>query len=81
MMRQRYIFYEQDTHKIRTFAANFSQAMTFEKQLTHPIYAYVQQAADALSDAVQSIKLDEIAQNSGLLDTLQNAVSQIGGAG
>ena len=47
-MRQRYIFYEQDTHKIRTFAANFSQAMTFEKQLTHPIYAYVQQAADAL---------------------------------
>ena len=36
-----------DSRKIRIFAANFD-GMTFETHLTHPIYAYVQQAADAL---------------------------------
>lgn len=41
----------------------------------------VQQAADKVNEALQDIDLEATIQNSGLLDTLQNAFSQIGGAG
>ena len=41
----------------------------------------VQQAADSINEALQNIDLQGAVQNSGLLDTLQSAVSGIGGAG
>lgn len=40
-----------------------------------------QQAVNSVNEAMQNIDFDEIVQNSGLADTIQDALSQIGANG
>ena len=51
------------------------------EQIQETTQQAVQQAVDSINEAVQNIDLDEIAQSSGLADTIQDALSQIGAKG
>lgn len=47
-------------------------------QLQETAQQAARQAVDSVNEAMQNIDLEEIAQSSGLADTIQDALSQIG---